>query len=175
EALAGRGDEVQPLLLQKPAVNRTHVVFVFGDDLWSVSREGGEARRLTTGLQANDPVFSPDGTQLAFTGEAQGNTDVYVMPATGGVARRLTYHPAPDHAVRWTPDGKQVLSRSERPSYSCPPRLFTIPLEGGLPSETPLPLAYQGSYSPDGARLAYVPWPPAFESWKRYRGGRATA
>jgi tricorn protease len=169
-----RGKEAGPLLLQKPTVNRTHVAFVYGDDLWTVSRQGGDARRLTTGLRADDPAFSPDGTQLAFTGEAQGNVDVYVMPAAGGPARRLTYHPGPDRVVGWTPDGKQVLFRSVRHSYDWFPQLFTVGLDGGLPTALPLPMAYQGSYSPDGSHIAYVPLTPAFDSWKRYRGGRAT-
>jgi tricorn protease len=173
-ARVGRAEEPRPLLLQKPTVNRTHVVFVFGDDLWIVGREGGDARRLTTGLHATDPAFSPDGTQLAFTGEAQGNQDVYVMPAAGGPVRRLTYHPGPDHVVGWAPDGKHVLFRSFRESHDWLWRLFTVPVEGGLPEALPLPKGYQGSYSPDGKRIAYVPVPPAFDSWKRYRGGRAT-
>jgi tricorn protease len=173
-ARVGRAEESTPLLLQKPTVNRTHVVFVYGDDLWIVGREGGDARRLTTGLHATDPAFSPDGTQLAFTGEAQGNQDVYVMPAAGGPARRLTYHPEPDNVVGWTPDGKHVLFRSRRESHDRSTRLFTVPVAGGLPQALPLPKGSEGSYSPDGKHIAYVPLRPAFESWKRYRGGWAT-
>jgi tricorn protease len=168
-------EEPKPLLLQKPTVNRTHIVFVYGDDLWIVDRNGGDARRLTSGSGTKtDPVFSPDGSQIAFTGEDQGNQDVYVIPANGGLARRLTYHPGPDRVIGWTPDGKQVLFRASRSSSSWYSRLFTVPREGGLPTEIPLVMAYDGSYSPDGTRLAYVPIPPAFQIWKRYRGGRAT-
>src|SRR5713226_3385546 len=93
-AAASRGDENNPLLLQKPAVSRTHVAFGFAGDLWIVPREGGEAKRLTNGVGLEtDPIFSPDGTQIAFTGEYDGNPDVYVVPAAGGEPRRLTYHP----------------------------------------------------------------------------------
>ena len=79
----------RPLLLQKPTVSATQVVFSYAGDLWSVPREGGEAKRLTSspGTETN-PVFSPDGTQVAFTGEYDGNVDVYVMPAAGGAPRR---------------------------------------------------------------------------------------
>jgi tricorn protease len=168
----------RPLLLQKPTVNRTHVAFVFGDDLWMVGRDGGDARRLTTGLKADDPAFSPDGKYLAFTGEDKGEVDIYVMPAGGGVARRLTYHPGPEHGVAgWTRDSRQVLFWSTRANYSNGrhTQLFTIALEGGLPTPLPLPMAYQGSYSPDASHIAYVPLPPFIDTWKRYRGGQAGA
>jgi tricorn protease len=172
---AARGDADKPLLLQKPTLSRTHVAFIFAGDLWIVGRQGGEARRLTTGAgRASDPIFSPDGSLIAFSGNYDGNRDVYVIPAAGGEPRRLTYHPGPDGAVGWTPDGKRVLFWSLRNSYSRFFRLFTIPVEGGFPTEVPLPEAIDGSYSPDGKRLAYVPLPPAFQTWKRYRGGRAT-
>ena len=99
-----RGEESKPLLLRQPTVNRTHVAFVYGDDLWLVSREGGDARRLTTGLRVDEPAFSPDGKHLAFTGNDRGTVDIYIMPAAGGVARRLTYDPGPEHGLAgWTP------------------------------------------------------------------------
>jgi tricorn protease len=173
---AGFAQSDQPLLLQKPALNKTHIVFSFAGDLWSVPREGGDAVRLTTapGTETN-PVFSPDGTQIAFTGEYDGNVDVYVMPAAGGVPRRLTYHPGADTVVGWSPDGKKIVFGSGRNSYSGFGRLFTLPVEGGgLPEELPLPMAAQGAFSPDGARIAYLPLAPAFATWKRYRGGRTT-
>jgi tricorn protease len=166
----------QAQLLQKPTLSRTDIVFSHAGDLWSVSREGGQARQLTNGPGTEtDPIFSPDGTLVAFTGEYDGNQDVYVVAAAGGVPRRITWHPGPDTALGWTPDGKQILFRSQRNSYSRFSRLFTIPLDGsGLPAELPLPQAEEGSYSPDGARIAYLPVARAFEAWKRYRGGRTT-
>ncbi len=162
-------------LFQKPALSRTQVVFVFAGDLWSVPREGGEAVRLTAGAGVEtNPVFSPDGTMIAFTGEYEGNVDVYVMPAAGGTPRRLTYHPAPDFVLAWTPDGKRILFSSNRTSYSRFSELFTISIEGGFPEKVPLPMGYEAAYSPEGKRLAYVPLPRAFTVWKRYRGGRTT-
>jgi tricorn protease len=162
------------LLLRKPALSRTQVVFSYAGDLWSVPREGGEARRLTVspGMET-DPVFSPDGSTLAFTGEYDGNVDVFVMPAAGGSPRRLTYHPGQDEAVGWTPDGKRVLFDSSRAIPNDGARLYTLPVDGGgLPDELPLPIALEGSYSPDGTHLAYVPLFQWQEAWKRYRGGQ---
>src|SRR4051794_17657634 len=75
-----------PLLMQKPTVSKTHIVFGYADDLWIVARSGGEARRLTAGPGVEtDPFFSPDGRWVAFTGEYDGNQDVFVVPASGGV------------------------------------------------------------------------------------------
>jgi tricorn protease len=167
----------KPLLLHHPALNRTQLVFSFAGDLWTAPRDGGEARPLTTGPGVkSDPVFSPDGAMLAFTGDYDGNTDVYVMPAAGGPPRRLTYHPAADFVVAWSPDGKRILFRSSRNSYSRFNLLYSVALDGSLAEPLPLPMAEEGSYSPDGARLAYVPVTNASQrnAWKRYRGGRTS-
>ncbi len=164
-----------PLLLRHPALSATHIVFVYGGDLWSVPREGGVAQRLTAmNGAASRPVFSPGGSEIAFTGTYDGNADVYVIPASGGTPRRLTYHPSPDLVMGWTRDGNQVLFASNRNSASRYNRLFTVSRHGGFPSELPLPIAAEGSYSPDGKELAYVPLDHAFEIWKRYRGGRTS-
>jgi len=163
------------LLFQKPALSATQIVFVFAGDLWTVGREGGVAERLTTGVGVETrPHFSPDGKEIAFTGEYDGNIDVYVVPAAGGVPQRLTWHPAPDAAMGWTPDGSRILFSSNRASYSRFSQLFTVPRSGGLPEALPLPIAADGSYSPDGTRIAYEPLDRAFSMWKHYRGGRAS-
>src|SRR5262249_42276465 len=174
-------EDKTPLLLQKPALSSTHIAFAYAGDLWLVSRQGGEAKRLTTGTGLEtDPHFSPDGKQIAFTGEYDGNLDVYVMPATGGEPRRLTYHPDNDQVVGWTPDGKEILFRSGRSSYSRFNRLFTISANGSFPTELPLPMGEEGSYSPKATHLAYVPLsnqrsaPNVYAAWKRYRGGKAS-
>ena len=92
-------------------IHISHIVFAYAGDLWSVPRDGGNAVRLTNGAgDETDPAFSPDGTQIAFTGEYDGNVDVFVVPAAGGVPKRLTWHPAPDRVLGWTPDGKQVFA-----------------------------------------------------------------
>ena len=169
----------KPLLLQSPTVSKTQIAFAYGGEIWIVDRNGGDARRLVTGTGlASSPLFSPDGTMVAYTGDYDGNQDVYVVPAAGGEPRRLTYHPGSDVAVGWTPDGKSILFRSTRRSYSRFERLFTVPVDGGFPSELPLPMGVEGSYSPDGSQLAYVPrWNRRlgagdnYIAIKKYRGG----
>jgi tricorn protease len=161
-----------PQLLQHPAISATSVAFVYAGDLWTVPRQGGEAKRLTAGGgTVSDVAFSPDGSQIAYTGDYDGNVDVYVMPAAGGQPRRLTYHPDRDEVVGWTPNGDGVVFRSRRKGVTRVARLFSVGLKGGLPTEIPLPTAYEGSYAPGGERMAYMPLAPVFRAWKRYRGG----
>src|SRR5438552_6917352 len=94
----------KPTMFRQPALSKDKIVFVYAGDLWIVGRDGGAAERLTTGTgNETSPIFSPDGAQIAFTGEYDGNVDVYVVPATGGVPRRLTYHPGQDALAGWTP------------------------------------------------------------------------
>jgi len=175
-ASAAYPSETPPLLLRSPTLSRTSIVFVYAGDLWSVPRAGGEATRLTAGIGAKSgPKFSPDGTQIAFTAEYDGNMDVFTIPASGGVPKRVTFHPSADIVVGWSPDGKRILFTSSRTSFSRFRELFSVALEGGgLPDKLPLPMGYEGAYSPDGTRLAYVPIGRAFTAWKRYRGGEAT-
>ena len=171
----------QYALLRKPTISKTQIAFSYGGDLWIVERSGGEAHRLTSDIGIEiDPIFSPDGTWIAFTGEYDGNEDVYVIPAAGGIPKRLTSHPSSDQAVGWTRDGKRILFRSTRDSYSGFAQLYTVGLSGGLPEVLPLPMAVEGSYSPDSSHLAYVPFTNFRESWqfqrglKHYRGGTAS-
>ena len=167
--------QMNRVLLRHPAMSRTQIVFEYGGEIWSVPRSGGEAHVLASGMDLlYDPIFSPDGSQVTFTATYDKNTDVYVVPAAGGQPRRLTYHPDPDTALGWTPDGKRVLFSSHRYSYSDPDQLFTVPATGGFPTELPLPGGEMGSYSGDGGRIAYVPgfqWEPF---WKGYKGGQHT-
>ncbi|HEV3333680.1 MAG TPA: PDZ domain-containing protein [Bryobacteraceae bacterium] len=170
-------------LLHSPTLNRTQIVFSYAGDLWTVNRQGGTATRLTSGTGLETlPVFSPDGETLAFTGEYDGNIDVYTMPAAGGVPKRITYHPGADYAAGWTPDGQRILFRSNRQSFSRFTQLFSASKDGGLPQALPLPMAFTGAYSPDGRRVVYAPLdggqfgrtPERWVAWRRYRGGDAS-
>jgi tricorn protease len=171
--LAGAAEDLR-LLVHSPTLNKTEIVFEWGGYLWSVPRGGGEARQLTTGGHEGVPVFSPDGKWIAFSGQYDGNIDVYVMPAEGGEPRRLTWHPAPDVVAGWTPDSKKVMFYSPRQAYADFDLLYTVPVEGGWPEVLPMWRAENGWFSPDSKRIAYVPNLKWQTSWKRYRGGQTT-
>lgn len=167
--MPSRATEQRPMLFRQPTLSRTQIAFSYAGDLWIVRREGGDAKRLTSMPgEETDAVFSPDGTQVAFTSvsESGEDSDVYVAPAAGGAPQRLTYHSAEEWngAVGWTPDGKSVVGSNAK-------RLFSVPSEGGRAEELPLPSAVYGSFSPNGRRIAYVPFHSPYLGWKRYRGG----
>ncbi len=181
-----RAQSEQPLLMQQPTLNATHIVFAYGGDLWSVERKGGAAVRLTSGPGASsNPKISPDGRWIAFTGRYNGNPNVYVMPAEGGQPRQLTYSPGWDLVEGWTPDGKNILFQSLRDSFSMRyKQLYTISVDGGFAKALPLPAGYEASYSPDGTHLAYTPLPREIffggqnvlvhAFWSHYHGGLAS-
>ncbi|HJQ22070.1 MAG TPA: PDZ domain-containing protein [Gemmatimonadaceae bacterium] len=167
-----------PLLLRQPSVSATDICFSYGGDLWLVPRSGGSARRLTSAVgNETDCRFSADGKSVAYTGVRNNNADVYVVASAGGTPKRLTYHPANDFVRGWTPDGK-VLFASNRLGYApgggVPPRLFVQGVNDVVAKAVDLPTGWDGSFSADGQRLAYMPIVNANDIWKRYRGGRTT-
>ncbi|MGB9428541.1 MAG: S41 family peptidase [Gammaproteobacteria bacterium] len=184
--LAAGTAQASNTLMRYPTLHGDSVVFEAHSNLWEVNRAGGTARRLTTdpGFDIM-PRFSPDGQWIAFTGQYRGNTDVYVIPAGGGNAKRLTFHSdvvanaplrwGPDNmVVTWTPDSKNIVFLSRRTTFnSWFGQLFTVPLDGGLPTQLPLPKGGMLTYSPDGQSIAYNRIFRNFRTWKRYKGGLA--
>ncbi|HPC82527.1 MAG TPA: S41 family peptidase [Thermoanaerobaculaceae bacterium] len=178
--------QAQTKMLRFPDIHGDRVVFSYAGDLWTVPSTGGTATRLTAhpGLELF-ARFSPDGRWIAFTGQYDGDEQVYVVPSTGGVPRQLTFYPARgplpprggyDNLVYgWTPDGAAVLFRSMRDSDGIVDegKLFTVPLAGGLPVALPMPTSGAGDFAPDGRRLVYSPLFRDFRTWKRYEGGWA--
>lgn len=161
-------------LLRQPTISKTDVVFVYANDLWIASRNGGDAKRLTSNEGAETfPHFSLDEKYIAFSAQYGGNTDVYVIPVEGGSPKRLTFHPGADIVQGWTPDNK-VLFRSGRLAHPTKMnKLFTIGMDDSFPEEVDIPRAAFGDISPDGKKIAYTPitfWDP---EWRNYRGGQA--
>ncbi len=174
-------------LLRFPTIHGKHLVISYAGDLYTVASTGGVARRLTSHVGYEMfPRFSPDGKHIAFTGQYDGNTEIYLIPAEGGVPRRLTYtatlgrddvsdRMGPNNiCMGWTPDGKYVVFRSRMNSFNdFIGQLYKVPMTGGLSEELPLPRGGFCSFSPDGAKLAYNRVFREFRTWKRYRGGMA--
>ncbi len=174
-------------LLRFPTIHGDDIVFTYAGNLYSVPAAGGTARRLTShdGFEMF-ARFSPDGKQLAFTGQYDGNTEVYLMPAEGGVPKRLTYtatltrddvadRMGPNNIVMgWKHDGKHILFRSRMRSFNpFLGQLYLVSTDGGLPEQVELTRGGFASYSHDDSKLAYNRVFREFRTWKRYRGGMA--
>jgi tricorn protease len=160
-------------LFRYPTVSATQIAFVYAGDIWVAPKSGGYAQRLSSPKgEELFPRFSPDGTEIAFSGNYDGNMDIYVMSAFGGLPRRVTYHGSPDRVLGWYPDGKNLLFASMRTSEKDRfNKLFKVSAEGGLPEQLPIPYGEFGAISPDAKTLAYTPISVDFSTWKRYRGG----
>ncbi len=175
----------QTKLLRFPDVYQDKVAFCHAGDLWLAAGDGGTAVRLTSHPgQELFPKFSPDGKWIAFTGQYDGDEQVYVIPTGGGVPQQLTFYPAKgplpprwgydNQVYGWTRDGKAVLFRSMRYGWDLTDtRLYTVPVEGGLPEPLPMPVSGAGDFSPDGKQMIYSPLVRDFRTWKRYQGGWA--
>lgn len=174
-------------LMRFPAVHGDQVVFSYAGDLYTVSLEGGMARKLTTDPKGFEIFarFSPDGSQIAFTGQYDGNTEVYLMPASGGEPQRLTYtatlgrddlsdRMGPNNIVMTWKDNENIVFRSRKQTFnSFKGQLFVANTDGGLAEELPITDGGWCSFSPDGTKMAYNRVFREFRTWKYYQGGMA--
>ena len=168
------GASPSPPIMHYPDIHDDWVVFVAGGDIWKADINNGQAIRLTMhDGEEIFPKFSPDGSLIAFTGEYDGNTDVYVMNADGSNIHRVTYHPGGDIVVGWHPQNGKIIFRSNRVSYQRFSRLFMINPDGSGLDTLIMHEATQGSFSPDGSKIAYNRMGREFRTWKRYFGGTA--
>ncbi len=175
-------------LMRFPDIYKDKIVFMYGGDLWLASSSGGDAHRITSDSGRElFPKFSPDGKWIAFTGQYDGNFNVYVMPSQGGQPKQLTFYqgaaaPLSDRmgvhneVVTWFPDSKRILFISRRDaSNGWTKRPFSVSIEGGLPEPLPIDQGGLTSFSPDGTEVAYNSIFRNFRTWKRYTGGLAQA
>jgi tricorn protease len=164
----------QTRLLRNPDICEQHIVFEYAGDIWICNTDGTEPMRLTT-FQGREtgPFFSPDGRQICFTAEYDGNQDVYVTSPEGGNPLRLTWHPGTDLAKGWTPEGK-VMFASDRTNVPLarPEQFWTVDPAGGFPERLIFPRVANGQFNADASRFAYqmnIPWESEF---RHYRGGQ---
>lgn len=162
-------------MLRHPTYSKGKVAFSYLGDLWIANENGSDVHRLTDHV-ARDvyPRFSPDGTQIAFSSNRNGNYDVFVVSAQGGKPRQLTFHSADDTVVGWSPDGRKILFVSTRGKGVFPnvATLWEISIEGGMEQPLGTDWGSWASYSPDGSKLAFTRHPGVW-SRKHYRGSYA--
>ena len=175
----------QTKLLRFPDIRGDRVVFTYAGDLWTAPSSGGSALRLTShpGVELFGK-FSPDGKWIAFTGQYDGDEQVYVVPTSGGEPRQLTFYPArgplpprwgwDNQVFGWSKDSKRIIFRSLRDSWTLPiARLYTVSIDGGPSTALPMPAAGSGDLSPNNDEIVYSPQSRDFRSEKRYGGGQA--
>jgi tricorn protease len=175
----------QTKLLRFPDISGDRVAFTYASDIWTAPTAGGTATRLTShaGMEVF-AKFSPDGKWIAFTGQYDGDEQVYVMPSTGGEPKQLTFYPAKgplpprwgydNQVMGWSNDGRSVIFRSQRDSWSLPiARLYKVSVNGGAAEPLPMPEAGSADYSADGSKMVYSPRARDFRTEKRYSGGQA--
>jgi tricorn protease len=174
-ALPAEGVTPDAVMLRYPDVSADRIVFLYANDLWTVSRDGGAASPLASpeGVEMF-PKFSADGKTIAFAGNYDGNRDLYTVPVEGGVPFRITHHPSGEMLCDWTPDGRLLYYSGARSEVGGITALYFVKPDGGLPEKLPVPYGTTGAISPDGEWLAYTPYTRDFATWKRYRGGTAS-
>ncbi len=163
-------------MIQYPDVSDSYICFTYADDLWIVDKQGGTAHRLTTKEgQETMGKFSPDGKTIAFNANYDGNTDIYTIPVTGGIPKRITTHGMPDNIKGWTQDGKFLIYTSRMESgkqrFS---KAFKISINGGLPTRMPINKVEELDIHAKGDLLAMTDKSRLSRNWKRYRGGMAS-
>ncbi|RMD93496.1 MAG: peptidase S41, partial [Calditrichaeota bacterium] len=160
--------QVNARMFRYPDVSQKYITFVYAGDIWVAPKEGGLANHLSSPRgEESFPRFSPDGNTIAFSGNYNGNTDIYLIPTLGGTPKRLTHHPMSDRMLDWYPDGKAILFASSMASGRQRFRqLYKLSIKGGLPEKLPVPYGEFGAISPDGKLLAYMPKSRDFRTWK---------
>ncbi len=165
--------QISAKLMRYMDISETKIVFVYGGDLWLAPIAGGSATQITHSPgEESYPRFSPDGNHIGYTASYGGNSDVYIIPSTGGIPHRVTYQSHADRMIDWHPDGDRILFASRRELGQRSSRqFFLVSSEGGLPEKLPIPYGELASFSPEGDKLAYITKITENYPFKRYRGG----
>jgi len=167
-------------LLGDPAIHQDKIAFVYAGDLYTANTDGSAPYRLTSNIaDETGPVFSPDGSRIAYTANYQGNTDVYSISVNGGQPQRHTYHPSPDIAIDWSSNGSEIAFVSPRQRlHGRSAQLYHVSVDGGLPTLQMQARIFRGRYNDNARRFAAIPFGPAYNAlyggssgWKGYRGG----
>ncbi len=162
-------------MMRFPDVSAESIVFVYGEDLWTVPRAGGLASPLAAPAgEESLPRFSNDGKTIAFVGNYDGNQDIYAIATSGGSARRVTFHPSGELLCDWTADNRLLYSSDAYTGLGRQANLYLRGLDDPLPSPLPIPYGTNGAINADGTWLAYTPHSHDYRTWKRYRGGMAS-
>ncbi len=159
---------------QYPTIYKDRVVFVCEDDLWSVPIRGGQAQRLTAAPgPCSQPLFSPDGSMIAYVGRDEGHAEIHLLDLGSGMTQRLTYFGGDTRCVGWSRDGQEVIYSTNAGSpFGRSHYLGSVSIHGGLGQPLGLGPAAALSLAPSrGQVLGRHTYDPA--RWKRYRGGTA--
>lgn len=166
--------QIDARMIQYPDVSGSHITFAYAGDVWVVAKEGGTAYKLSSPAGPESfPRFSPDGKQIAFTGNYDGNSDVYVVNTMGGIPKRITFHDYSDRTVDWSPAGKILFASSRESGRQRFNQLYLIDQTGAQAEKLPMAYAEFGSFSSDGKKIAFTQMSRTSRNWKRYRGGTA--
>ncbi len=162
-------------MFRYPDISNEEIVFAYANDLWRVPVEGGIALPLASpdGVEVI-PRFSPDGSQVAFMGNYEGNRDLYVVPTRGGMPHRVTHHPGSERLSDWGPDGTLLFSGRNMGGVPRAEMVFSVDAEGGMPEALPMPYGANATIDRSGTWVAYTPNQRDGRTWKRYRGGMAS-
>ncbi|MBW8686276.1 S41 family peptidase [Chitinophaga rhizophila] len=168
----------ETLLLRSPSISQHQIAFNYAGDIWTTDENGQHPQRITVNPDVElDPMLSPDGKWIAFSGNYEGNVDIYVVPVNGGTPRRITHHPDADIVRGWHGNDRIVFASTRASFTSRFQQLFEVNINGGMPVKLKMPEAHQGNVSPDGLYTAYIKNPDpserasTYRPFQHYRGG----
>ena len=174
-----------PSWMRYPAISPdgSQIAFSYQGDIFLVPSEGGEAKPLTRNDAYDyEPVWSRDGSKIAFASDRYGNFDVFVIDAIGGAPKRLTYASSSDHPSDFSPDGSAVIFSASRQDAAAnrqfPSRglreLYWVPVDGGRPIQLLTTPAENARYNADGSQILFHDWKGYEDQWRKHHTSSVT-